>query len=136
MTLREFVQPTLPVARLSISCSAEGTAAVLALCGEADLFTLPAVVDALARVIADNDGPIVVDLAETKFIDTGTARAFARASQFLGDRGRELTLRSPSRIAVQVLTLLGLSDLIEGTTSGPHHGVCMTRKKAAPWASS
>ncbi len=69
--------------------------------------------DALARVIADNDGAIVVDLAETKFIDTGTARAFARASQFLGHRGRELTLRSPSRIAVRVLTLLGLSDLIE-----------------------
>lgn len=122
MTLTEFAQPMLPSARLSISFSTDGPAAVITLCGEADLFTLRIVAGALTRVIADHDGPVVVDLAGTTFIDTGTVEALARAAEFLGDRGRELTLRSPSRIAVRVLMLLGLSDRIEGTTSGPHRG--------------
>jgi hypothetical protein len=46
-------------------------------------------------------------------VDTGSIRDVARAAAALGDRGRELTLRSPSRIAVRMLTLLELSHLTE-----------------------
>jgi len=113
MTLAELAQPTVPAAALVASVSADGMPTVVTLRGEADLFTLPVVVDVLVRVIADHDGPVIVDLADTEFIDTGTVRALARAWQFLNDRGRTLTLRSPSRVAVRVLGLLGLSHLIE-----------------------
>lgn len=113
MTLIEFAHCTVPAAPLVASVSAEGTATVVTFRGEADLFTLPVVVEALARVIADSDGPVIVDLAHTEFIDTGTVRALARAWQSLNDRGRTLTLRSPSRVAARVLGVLGLSRLIE-----------------------
>jgi anti-anti-sigma factor len=111
MTLTGLAQSTRP--GLVVSASAEGAATVIALRGEADPATLPILLDALARVIADHEGAVVVDLAETEFIDTATVRAIGRAGQLLGDRDRQLTLRSPSRLAVQVLAFGGLSHLVE-----------------------
>lgn len=113
MTLTELSQPTIPAAALVAAVSADGIATVITLRGEADAFTLPVVVDVLSRAIAASDGPVVVDLAETDFIDTRTVSALARAWQFLNDRGRMLTLRSPSRVAARVLGVLGLSHLVE-----------------------
>ena len=113
MTLKEFAQPTVQAATLVASVSADGMATVVTLRGEADLFTLPVVEEVLARVIADHDGPVIVELTHTEFIDSGTVRALARARQVLEDRGRTLIVRSPSRLAVRVLDLLGLSHLIE-----------------------
>ena len=112
MTLNELAPP-VPADLLVASVSVDGMDTVITLRGEADLFTLPVVVDVLARVIADSDGPVVVDLAGTDFIDTGTVRAIARAWEFLNNRGRVLTVRSPSRMAARVLELLGVSHLIE-----------------------
>jgi anti-anti-sigma factor len=113
MTLTRLEQSTLPTDALVASLSTEGDSTVVALRGEADVSTLPVIVDVLARVIADHDGPVVIDLAEIAFIDTGSIRALARAEAFLGGRGRELTLRSPSRMAVRMVTLLELAHLIE-----------------------
>lgn len=113
MTLTEFAQSTLPAGALVASLATEGSSTVVALRGEADLFTLQVIRDVLARAIAEHDGPVVIDLAGIAFIDTGSIRVLARAAAALGDRGRELTLRSPSRIAVRMLTLLELSHLIE-----------------------
>ncbi len=109
----ELEQPLVPAAILSVAVSSEGAATVVALRGEADVFTLPVVADALDRVVADRSGPVVVDLADTAFIDVRTLHAFARTSHFLGHRGRQLTVRSPSQMAVRVLTILGLVHLIE-----------------------
>jgi len=113
MTLTELAQSTLPTDVLVTSLSTEDDATVVALRGEADILTLPVISDVLASVIADHDGPVVIDLAEIAFIDTGSIRSLARAAELLGDRGRELTVRSPSRIAVRMLTLLELSHLIK-----------------------
>lgn len=113
MTLTEIPQHTARADALVASVSADGMTAVVRLRGEADLFTLPVVVDVLARVTADYDGPVVVDLSETAFIDTGTVRALVQAWELLDDRGRTLTLRAPSSGAIRVLGLLGLSHLVE-----------------------
>ena len=93
--------------------SAEGAATVIALRGEADLAALPAVVDMFVRVIADHQGAVVVDLAQAEFIDIATARVLGRAGEFLGHRGRQLTPRSPSRLAIRVLAVFGLCHLVE-----------------------
>jgi anti-anti-sigma factor len=113
MTLTEHSKAPAATSALVATISADGGAAIVALRGEADLATLPLVVNVLARVIAESEGAIIVDLTSAEFIDTSTARALARAWQFLDDRGRTLTVRSPSRLALRVLTLLGLGHSIE-----------------------
>lgn len=118
MTLTQLTRAPL-AAGLVVSVSPDVMGTVVTLSGEADLFTLPLVVDGLARAIADHDGSIIVDLADTDFIDTGNARALVRASQFLDDHGRTLTLRSPSRAAARLLDLLGFSSLIEPSGATP-----------------
>lgn len=116
MTLTELVRPTGSVAAVApfeATATTEGAANVVTLRGEVDIFTLPAVLDALARVITEHDGPVIVDLAETTFIDVGTVRAIGRASQFLDCRDRTLTVRGPSRMSARLLAFLGLSHLIQ-----------------------
>ena len=92
---------------------AEGTHTVVTLCGEADVSTRPALADVLSRVIAHGAGDVVIDLAPVTFIDTATVRALAIGQQLLERTGRALTFRSPSRLAVRVLDLFGLTDQME-----------------------
>ena len=112
MALATLVQSVPPALGLDVPVSAEGGATVIALRGDADVATLPVVADALARVIADQEGDVIVDLAETEFIDTATLRALLRARETLDRGGRQLTLRCPSRIADRVLKVFGLSHLV------------------------
>ncbi|HZU74303.1 MAG TPA: STAS domain-containing protein [Acidimicrobiales bacterium] len=106
LTLRARRTPELVV-----SMSAEGRATVVTLCGEADNATLPLVTRMLDRARA-HDGPVVVDLAATHFINSGTVRVIGQVAHALAEQGRRLTIRSPSDLAVRVLELHGLSDLI------------------------
>jgi anti-anti-sigma factor len=112
MNLATLVPPGPPVTGLDVLLSAEDGATVVALRGEADIATLPAIVDALARVIADRDGNIIVDLAQTAFIDTAALRVVLRAREALDGSERELTLRSPSGIAGRLLTVFELTHLV------------------------
>jgi anti-anti-sigma factor len=100
--------------------STEGPAIVVALRGEADRATLHIVRDALAGVIADGDGDVVVDLAQTEFMDSAALRAVLRARETLEATGRRLTLRSPSRSAGRLLAVFGLSHVagLPSTTEG------------------
>lgn len=113
MPIATIAQPAAPFsAGLEVSLSAEGRTTVVVLRGEADVATLPAMVGALARVIADSEGDVVVDLAHVEFMDTATIRAVVRARAVLVGDGRQLTLRSPSRIAARVLAVFGLTELV------------------------
>lgn len=91
----------------------ERTRSVVALRGEADLSTRRVLCDVLCRVIADRAGDVVIDMADTTFVDTAIVRALGTAKQLLDRQDRILTIRSPSRLAVRVLQVFGLTDLIE-----------------------
>jgi anti-anti-sigma factor len=112
MTFTTLVDSTRRPPGLVVSMSAEGTATVVELRGEADLATLPVVMEMLDRVISDHEGAVVIDLGGTRFIDTATVRALGQASETLRQQGRPLTIREPSALAARVLELLGLSQLI------------------------
>jgi anti-anti-sigma factor len=109
----------LAVPGLIVSVSVEGTTSVVALRGEGDLATLSVLVRVLARVIAEDNGAVVVDLAETDFFDTASVRVVGRAAQYLRTRERRLTVRSASRQSVMVLSAFGLSHLLEPCVTPP-----------------
>jgi len=107
-----IVQPTPALGGLDASLSVEGATTVVFLRGDADIATLPIVVEALACAIADHNGDVIVDLAETEFIDTAGLRAILRAKGVLAGGERRLTLRSPSPIDTLFLEVLGLGHLV------------------------
>ena len=118
MPLPTILPGPRPLGSLDVSLSAEGPTTVVVLRGEADIATLPIVIEAFARVIADRGGDVVVDLAETDFIDTAALRAILRAKGVLAGGERRLTLRSPSPIAGRLLDVFGVKDLV-APTPGP-----------------
>jgi anti-anti-sigma factor len=105
------MQVPSPVAGLAATVFDDGALTVVALAGEADRATLHVVQEVLADVITDRIGDVVVDLAEMEFIDTAALRVVLRARETLGDAGRQLTLRSPSRSASRLLGVFGLGHL-------------------------
>jgi anti-anti-sigma factor len=111
MSVAMQVPPPTAVAELAVTVFADGAVTVVALRGEADLATLHVIRDALADVIADGQGDVVVDLAQTEFMDTAALRVVLRARETLGGTGRHLTLRSPSRSASRLLAVFGLGHL-------------------------
>lgn len=113
MSMTTQLQSPQPIPGLEVVVYVEGTVTVIALRGEADIATLPFVVDTLARAIAADDRDVVIDLAQTAFIDTATLRAILSARGALMDMGRRLAIRPPtSRIAARVLAVFGLSELV------------------------
>ena len=112
MPLATLVPPTPPAAGLDVSVTVEVTDTVVVVRGEADVATLPLLVDAFDRIIADQEGDVIVDLAPTEFIDTAALRAVLRAREVLGRSGRQLTFRAPSRIARRLLVVYGLLPLV------------------------
>jgi len=112
MTLTTLTTSARRAPEFVMSMSTEGPATVVALHGEADVATLPTVEEMLDKVTRAHDGPLIVELAETRFIDSGTVRALAQASRVLHERGRPMTIRSPSPMAVRVMEFFGLGGLI------------------------
>ena len=106
-----------PGAGLAATVFADGVVTVVALRGEADRATLHVVRDALADVISEREGDVVVDLAQTEFMDTAALRAVLRAREKLEATGRQLTLRSPSRSAGRLLGVFGLGHLTSPPSS-------------------
>jgi anti-anti-sigma factor len=93
---------------------AERARTVVALQGEWDRFSRSALADALARVVADQDGgDVVIDLAEAEFVDADIVFTLGAAQRLLDRDGRTISFRSPSRLAARVLHLFGLADLVE-----------------------
>ena len=92
---------------------AEATRTVVTLRGETDVSTRAALADVLSRVIAAGNGDVIVDLAAVTFIDTAIVRSLATGQQLPDRTRRTLTFRSPSRPAVRVLDMFGLTELIE-----------------------
>src|SRR6476646_11741936 len=87
---------------LALARTTQGSTTVIAVSGEVDASSVPTLMDVLIGVIADRDGDVAIDLCHAGFLDSDAACALSRAAQFLADRGRRLTVRSPSRIAIRV----------------------------------
>jgi anti-anti-sigma factor len=117
MSVTDIAPFTRSAPGLLLSVSTEGSATVIVLRGEADSATVPTLMDVLVSVIAERPGDVVVDLSQTDFIDSASVRALARAGQFLAERDRRLTIRSPSRLAIRVLTIHDLFHLVESAPS-------------------
>jgi anti-anti-sigma factor len=103
------------VTRTAVSGDPPSIPTVLALHGDIEVSTAQLLVDSMAAMIEWSVGDVVVDLTEVEFIDIASVRTLDVARQLLSREGRFLTFRSPSRLAVLMLGLFGLTGFIEAS---------------------
>jgi anti-anti-sigma regulatory factor len=117
MTVTTRASSTPAVPGLAVFLDAGDGIDTIALRGQADLDTASVLADMLARVLVLHDTSVVVDLSDTELVDGAAAQVLWNAAEFLIDRDRRFTLRSPSAGLAPVLERYGLADTVERAES-------------------
>jgi anti-anti-sigma factor len=94
----------------------EGARAVVSLRGEHDVSTAAPLWHIMALAIRTADSDLLVDLSEVEFMAAATVGVIVEAAELLRQRSRSLLVRAPSRRALRVLDLCGLTHLCRRNT--------------------
>jgi anti-anti-sigma factor len=105
--------------RVTIEVDARPETTTIVIKGELDLVTMPHLAERLALISRVSPARLVFDLAETSFIDCGSARLMVAAGQRLAG-GRRPVIRRPGPTVRRILQLTGLDARceIEGLVLG------------------
>lgn len=85
--------------------------AVVALDGEIDLVTAPAMLDAI--LAADRAGGVVVDFSDVDFVGAAAVTVLVRARHLRSGTRGGIVVRSPTRLLTLMLDLFDLAGMIE-----------------------
>jgi len=86
-------------------------AAVVQVAGDLDIATAPQLRHELLDLIGRSVRIVTVDLAQIDFIDSTGLAVLISGLKRLREGGGDLTLRSPSRTALRLLEITGLSKV-------------------------
>ncbi len=88
----------------------QGTAAVIAVSGELDLASSPALQEELDRVAVSDAELLIIDLRELDFMDSTGLSVLVRAHQHTEELGRRLAMvRGPQQVQ-RLLSLTGVAE--------------------------
>jgi anti-anti-sigma factor len=98
---------------LVISPFVDGATIGLGVAGDIDMATEPVLWDAVEKAVtADGIALVVVDLAETTFMDCFGMSALIRGARLAADHGRRLRVVNATGIALIVLRTTGVSGIL------------------------
>ncbi len=83
---------------------------ILALFGELDVVSAPALEQRLAEVLAEPHDRVMLDLNGLRFVDSAGVSVLIKAKQRAQSDGRTLVLRRPTEQLERVFALVGLAD--------------------------
>ncbi len=89
----------------------DGGGIALTVVGEVDMYTAPELRERLAAAIEEGDGPLMVDLSGTTFVDSTALGVLVEASKRLSKRGGRLALVSDDPNVGKVFEITGLDRL-------------------------
>ena len=95
---------------LILSTDRDGNLVVLTVKGELDAYSAPALEDQVSRLIAENVDIVVLDLAQTAFLDSSGLRAILTSQRRLQEGNGRMQLRAPSEAVKRLLDITGLTD--------------------------
>jgi anti-anti-sigma factor len=88
----------------------QGRAIVIAVRGELDLASSPALQEELDRVSASDAEMLIIDLRELDFMDSTGLSVLVRAHQRAEEHGRRLAMVKGPQQVQRLLSLTGVSD--------------------------
>jgi anti-sigma B factor antagonist len=95
---------------LVLTTETQGDRSIIAIKGELDAYTAPAVEELIGKLVSEHIAKIVLDLSETGFLDSSGLRAILTAHRRLAGENGTLILRSPSEPVTRLLEITGLTD--------------------------
>jgi len=87
---------------------------VLALSGELDVVSAPALRQDLDEALAEPGAHVTLDLGELAFVDSAGVSVLIKAKQEAASSGRTLVLARPTEQVHRVFALVGLADWLAG----------------------
>ena len=100
-------------AAIAVDVQHDGGTVLVTIEGELEFGTVASLRTTLSDLAQADDGPIVVDLAGLRFIDSTGLSLLVQAKQRFTAQGRGFRLRSPSGRVHRVIEISGLSELFE-----------------------
>jgi anti-sigma B factor antagonist len=97
------------VGQFSIKRSDDAEGVLLALSGELDVASAPALEKCLSELAPESHARVVLDLSELSFVDSPGINVLLAARKEAEDEGRLLVLRRPTAQVQRVFAVLGLS---------------------------
>jgi anti-sigma B factor antagonist len=88
----------------------QGRSTVIAVSGELDLASSPALQEELDRVSASDSDMVIIDLRELDFMDSTGLSVLVRAHQRAEEQGRRLAMVKGPQQVQRLLTLTGVAD--------------------------
>jgi anti-sigma B factor antagonist len=88
----------------------EGRATVIAVSGELDLASSPALQEELDRVASSDSKLLIIDLRELDFMDSTGLSVLVRAHQRAEEHGRQLAMVKGPQQVQRLLSLTGVGD--------------------------
>ena len=93
-----------------LEVQSQGRATVIAVRGELDLASSPALQEELDRVSASDAEMLIIDLRELDFMDSTGLSVLVRAHQRAEEQGRQLAVVKGPQQVQRLLSLTGVSD--------------------------
>lgn len=91
----------------------EGQATLIAVSGELDLASSPALQEELDRAAASTAQLLIIDLRELDFMDSTGLSVLVRAHQRIEEQGRELAMVKGPQQVQRLLSLTGVADRLK-----------------------
>jgi anti-anti-sigma factor len=88
----------------------EGRSTVIAVSGELDLASSPALQEELDRVAASDSQMLIIDLRELDFMDSTGLSVLVRAHQRIEEQGRRLAMVKGPQQVQRLLSLTGVAE--------------------------
>jgi anti-sigma B factor antagonist len=109
VTVSQAADQPIELAVAELECDAVAGVAVR---GEVELATAPALTAAVQEAIRCSSGPFVVDLSGVDFLDSTGIHCLVRARALLGREDRALAIVRPRDHVRRVLALTGIDELV------------------------
>jgi anti-anti-sigma factor len=84
----------------------------VAVCGEVEIATAPALMAAVEEAVRRSHGPFVIDMAAVDFLDSTGIHCLVRTRALLGRDDRPLAILRPHANVRRVLVLAGLDTVV------------------------
>jgi len=99
---------------ISISRTTAGNVPILAVSGDVDVYSAPALKDKIGELVGSGEDTLIVDLGKVTFLDSTGISALVAGRNLAGERGVAYVVINPHDMVRRVLDVAGVLATLTG----------------------